>query len=128
MSKFLKHILGINIPTIDEIKEQAVNLDNDKADEFLMYITFVLTADGTIKVKTEWAEESDNFAQLYAQLLYHINSGTTEEGLITNLIQFGEKDIKSQKFIVNILNKYEDLRKKYKNMPLISPLQLKVQK
>jgi len=121
-------ILGINIPTIEEIREQTEeNVVEEQVKEeeakFLAHITFALARDGNVHVNTEWLNESPQLASVYAQLLYQVSSGTMEEGVTDVLIKYGSENVKSQEFISDILNRLNELKSRYKNMPLITPSQ-----
>jgi len=122
--KLLYKILGINIPTIEEIKEQTEEAEIKEINEqFLAYITFALSKDGSVHVKTEWINESMQLASVYAQLLYQISVGAMEDGIIDVLLKHGKDHVQSQEFIGKIIDQFHDLKQKYKNMPLISPSQ-----
>jgi hypothetical protein len=124
--KFLNKILGINLPSIDNVKKQAIEEateEESKENSVLGYISFILMKDGVVNVKTDWVEENSAFANVYSQLLYQINSGTLEDGILNVLIKYGAENVKSQVFISEIINGFRQLQQKYKNMPLISPSQ-----
>lgn len=124
--QFLNKILGIKLPSVDSIKESYAELATDKDQEqknILGYISFILMKDGTVNVRTDWVAESSAFANVYSQLLYQINSGTLEDGILNVLLKYGSENVQSQSFIGEIINGFRQLQQKYKNMPLISPSQ-----
>jgi hypothetical protein len=91
--KLLHKILGINIPTIDEVRQQteeATVREQEKEARFLAHITFALARDGSICVNTEWLNESPALASIYAQLLYQVASGSLDDGVVEVLIKYGK--------------------------------------
>ena len=122
MLKLYKKIFNVNLPNIDEV---IANLqEQEKEEQVLGYIRFNILADGNININTEWADDSIEFAEIYAKMLYQLNSGNFEDGIIKVLTKFGETDIKGQNFIVKVVSHIEELREKYKNLPIISPSQV----
>jgi hypothetical protein len=129
--KLLHKICGINVPTAAEIKQQITQdviekqaVEQKQAEpEILSYITFVLGKDGSVLVKTEWANESPQLASVYAQLLYQIGVGGLEDGVIEVLLKHGNEKVQSQEFIGKVIQELNDCKNKYKNLPIITPTQ-----
>lgn len=115
--KFLHKILGIHTPTMNDIAKLY-------SDVPLGYLIFFLLKDGTISVKTEWSEETDKLAHVYAQLIYQVNSGALEDGILNVLYQHGMNNVKSQEFLAKVMTTLRELKQKYKNLPIIVPSQV----
>jgi DNA gyrase/topoisomerase IV subunit B len=122
--KLLNKILGIEVPSIEEIKDNITNnMLEESQNEILSYITFVLTKDGTVNVQTEWNNDSSELAQIYAQLIYQINSGGLEEGINNVLLKNGVENVQNQRFLGEVFENLQTLKNRYKNLPLIMPSQ-----
>ena len=126
----LNKILGINIPSMEEVRDNITNNivqeeqeEQKEKEDVLSYITFVLTKDGGVSIQTEWFNNSPELAQIYAQLVYQINSGSLEDGIFKVLLKYGTEHVQSQKFIGEVFENLNALKGRYKNLPMIMPSQ-----
>ena len=120
--KLLNKILGINIPTIEDIKEN-VELNIDDEPNPIAHLGFNLGVDGTVTIKTEWKNTTKEMSNIFAQLIYQVCAGGMEENIFEILSKFGHQNVDSQEFIGNVISYYNDYKGKYKNLPLIQPSQ-----
>lgn len=131
IQNLLYKILGINLPTLEDIKRQATqqvlsespNLPQKQSQD-VAHVSFILTEDGAVHIDTDWTEDTSKIASVYAQLLYNLFTGIMEDNVLEYLYKYGQDNILSQEFIASVIGQVYELKQKYKNMPVISPSQV----
>lgn len=110
---FLNKLIGMQELKLPETKS--------KEAQVLTYVSFVLMENGDVHVKTDWISQNEGMAHIYANLLYQINTGNMYDSTIETLTNYALNNVKSQEFIVSILEEFKKLVDINDKIPLIPP-------
>ncbi len=133
MNNFLKKVLNINLPTTDEVVQQA------KAHEAAVYaqqraaqqeemvpplgtIQFTLLADGTMNLRMQWTDESKNAGTVFGEFIHRIHTGNFKGSCLELLLSMQKRNIKNKIFVEAACEKWRELMQKQDNQPVVSPL------
>lgn len=115
---FINKIFGINF---SNIKTEDVEVEEDKRPKYITYISYILMEDGTVLIKTDWENQSNGMAHIYANLLYKIGEGEMHNATLETLMQYAMDNVKGQEFIVAIMEELKKICSADKDSPLIIP-------
>lgn len=138
MNNFLKTILGINIPSVDEVVEQAqeqqaqaiaamqqqqaAQVDGPQA---IGLVQFVLLSDGTLNLKMNWGDESANAGHVFGEFLYRIHSGRFKATCVELLLKMQQNDIRNKPFVEATCEQWNKLiieDDEDEDEPMVNPL------
>lgn len=134
MNNFFKSMLGINLPTADEVVQQAKTeaiVEEAQAQaaaaaqegpQAIAMTQFVLLSDGTMNLRMQWLDESIPAATVFGEFLFRIHSGRFKASSVDLLMQMQKNNIKNKPFIEAVCKRWQELMNEEDNEPLVHPL------
>lgn len=132
MNNFLKHILAVDIPSVEEVVESAKQeVVAEQAQEQaslppgergLAAIQFLLMQDGTMHLKMQWLDESENAGTVFGEFLHRINTGTFKGACVDLLNNMQKTNIKNKVFVGAAIKEWSKRMEEDDDEPLVNPL------
>jgi hypothetical protein len=133
--KFLRKLMGIDLPSVEEVEQQQLLLEEEiirqiqqeqdlKLEEPpvepLAYLNFLLMPDGTVLLQCDWNNNTSTVARAYAHMLNCIFQGEFEEITHKTLLGAAETGLENRSFVKTVFDELKLILEK-QDEPLVHP-------